>query len=100
MSKSLSPEDLREIRNSRTWHTPKSAPTDGTRLRIWIDECDGFEHPDVFYAEERDGMPTFADIHGNYQCGALWRCADSAPCPSDELVAQSHAEFEEWDSAK
>jgi hypothetical protein len=88
------PED-----GTQTWHTPKSAPTDGTRLRIWIDECGGFEHSGVFYAKDSGGLPVFKDIHGGYESAALWRCADSAPRPSDELVAQSHAEFEEWDNA-
>ena len=95
----LSQSDLDAIRSTQEWHTPKSAPTNGEALRIWIDECNGFEHSDVFYAEARDGMPTFKDVHGSYQSAALWRHADSVQRPSDELVHQSHVEFEEWDDA-
>ena len=86
--------------DTQTWHTPKSAPTNGEKLRVWIDECNGFEDDRIFYAKDDErGMPLFVDIHGDYMAIALWRYADEAPRPSDDLVARSHAEFEEWDNA-
>jgi len=87
-----------EVKRTRQWHTPRSAPKDGTNLRLWIDECDGFEHPDMFLAEDFDGRTVFKQsIHGSYCAASLWRYADDAPRPSDGLVVQSHAEFEEDD---
>ena len=32
-------------KNENTWRLPSEAPLDGTRVRVWVDECDGFEHP-------------------------------------------------------
>ena len=86
------------MNDTKQWHTPRSAPKNAENLRLWIDECDGFEHPGLFFAEDFNGRTVFRQVvHGNYEAAALWRYADSVPRPSAELIARSHAEFEEDD---
>ncbi len=88
-----------ELTRTKTWDTPRHAPKNGESLRLWIDECDGFEHPDKFFAEDFDGVTIFRCEATRRSCSAaLWRYADSAPRPADVTVARSHAEFEEDDA--
>ncbi len=88
-----------ELTRTKTWDTPRHAPKNGESLRLWIDECDGFEHPDKFFAEDSDGLTIFRCESTRRSCSAaLWRYADSAPRPADVTVARSHAEFEEDDA--
>ncbi len=90
---------LNESSHTMEWHTPRSAPKKGEMLRLWVDECGGFEHTGKFFAGDFDGCTVFRDmVFGKFFAAALWRYADKAPRPSPELVARSHTEFEEDDT--
>jgi len=90
-----------ELEAPHVWHLPQSVPLDGTHVRIWIDECDGFEHPGTFTgARAHGGIRTFRDtVHGDYTAGTLWRHATKVAPPSPKLVQASHDEFKRLDNA-
>lgn len=78
------------------WKLPSEAPRDGTSLRVWIDECGGFEHPTTHVAS---GGNTIAvtlfenEITGRPTAAVLWRFAE-VERPTAELVAASYVERE------
>ena len=81
------------------WKLPSEAPRDGTSLRVWIDECGGFEHPTTHVASA--GIPNGStkfenEVTDSYQSVCLWRFAN-VERPPKELIATSHAEKERLD---
>ena len=78
------------------WKLPSEAPRDGTSLRIWIDECGGFEHPTTHAASGGDPISVTLfenEVTGRCQSAVLWRLAN-VERPTAELVAASYVERE------
>lgn len=79
------------------WDTPRSAPLDGTKLYVWIDDdAGGFEWSTECTAGRcAHGVIAFRDTAGNYPAVIAWRLFIPADRPSAELIARARVEFEE-----